>query len=182
MGEQVGLTQRGSLRGLIPSVISLIVWCAVSFHLYLFGVVWFRNRAPLRPDDTRYYTAVRRIKYLACIYTYRVLLLLCTGVVATAAAAVRHRVPDGTYCCWFIQSDSIQCFHSFHSHMTYFRSLERLPQRIIEKCVRVRMPSETSEPTMWFSQTTPDEHPPAPPPCRWPALITLRTPTKFQLV
>ena len=38
-----------------------------------------------------------------------------------------------------------------------------------------------SEPTRWFSQTTPDEHPSTLPPCRWPALITLRTP-KFQLV
>ena len=35
---------------------------------------------------------------------------------------------------------------------------------------------------MWFSQTTPDEHPPTPPPCRCPALITLRTLTMFQLV
>ena len=32
------------------------------------------------------------------------------------------------------------------------------------------------------SQTTPDEYPPTPPPCRRPALITLRTLTKFQLV
>ena len=36
--------------------------------------------------------------------------------------------------------------------------------------------------TMWFSQTTPDEHPLTPPPYRWPALDTLRTITKFQLV
>ena len=27
-------------------------------------------------------------------------------------------------------------------------------------CACVRMPSENSEPTRWFSQTTPDEHPP----------------------
>ena len=39
-----------------------------------------------------------------------------------------------------------------------------------------------SEPTRWFSQTMPDEHPTTPPPWRWPALFTLRTPTKFQLV
>ena len=44
------------------------------------------------------------------------------------------------------------------------------------------MHSENSEPTMWFCQTTPDEHPPTPPPCRWPALITLPTLAKFQLV
>ena len=42
--------------------------------------------------------------------------------------------------------------------------------------------AETSEPTMLFSQTTPDEPPPAPPPCRRPALITLPTLAKFQLV
>ena len=49
-------------------------------------------------------------------------------------------------------------------------------------CACVRMPSENSESMRWFSQTTPDEDPPTPPPCRWPALITLRTSTKFQLV
>ena len=49
-------------------------------------------------------------------------------------------------------------------------------------CVCVRVLSENSEPTTLFSQKTPDEHPPTPPPCRWPAFITLRTPTKFQLV
>ena len=35
---------------------------------------------------------------------------------------------------------------------------------------------------MLISQTTPDEHPPTPPPCRWPAHITLPTLAKFQLV
>ena len=32
------------------------------------------------------------------------------------------------------------------------------------------------------SQTMPVEHPPTPPPCRWPALITLPTLARFQLV
>ena len=50
------------------------------------------------------------------------------------------------------------------------------------KCVCVRQRSESSEPTMLFSHTTPDEHPPRPPPCRWPALTTLPTLAKFQLV
>ena len=49
-------------------------------------------------------------------------------------------------------------------------------------CVCVRMPSENFEPTMWFLQTSPDEHPPKSLPCGWRALITLRTPTTFQLV
>ena len=47
------------------------------------------------------------------IYAYRVLLpllplLLCVLLPAlvAAAAAVRHRVPDGKKMCWFIESDS----------------------------------------------------------------------------
>ena len=68
---------------------------------------------------TRDYTVVRRIIYLACTYTYRVLLplllRLCTRVVSAAAAAVRRRVPDGKHCCWFIECDSIQSFLSLHS-------------------------------------------------------------------
>ena len=46
-------------------------------------------------------------------------------------------------------------------------------------CVRLHL--ESSEPTILFS-LTPDEHPPTPLPCRWPALITLRTLAKFELV
>ena len=45
----------------------------------------------------------------------------------------------------------------------------------------VRLHSENFERTMLISQTTPDEHPPTPPPCRWPALITLPALAKFQL-
>ena len=43
------------------------------------------------------------------------------------------------------------------------------PAYIRKVCVRLH--SENSEPTS-FSQMTPDEHPPTPPPCRWPTLIT----------
>ena len=46
-------------------------------------------------------------------------------------------------------------------------------------CVRLR--SENSELAM-FSQMNSDEHSPTPPPCRWPALITLSTLAKFHLV
>ena len=46
--------------------------------------------------------------YIPDMYLYKVLLalflLLCTSVVAAAAAAVRHRVPDGINCCWFVES------------------------------------------------------------------------------
>ena len=61
---------------------------------------------------------VRLIIYLACIYTYGVLLpllLLGTGGVAEAAASVRHRVPDGKQCCWLIESISIACFISLQT-------------------------------------------------------------------
>ena len=46
----------------------------------------------------------------------------------------------------------------------------------------VRLHSETSEPTMLISQTTANKHLPMPPPFRWPALITIHTLVKFQLV
>ena len=54
------------------------------------------------------------------------------------------------------------------------------PADIRKVCVSLH--SESSEPTILFSQTMPDEHPPTPPLSRWPALITLPTPAKFQLV
>ena len=41
---------------------------------------------------------------------------------------------------------------------------------------------QSSERTFFSPQTMPDEHPPMPLPCRWPALITLPTFAKFQLV
>ena len=96
------------------------------FHiLFLFGVVSFHNRLPPLQDMiyTRYYSVERRILYLPCIYTHRVLLplflMLWTGVVAAAPAAVRRRVPDGKSCCWFINSDSVQCFLSLDSNTMY---------------------------------------------------------------
>ena len=49
------------------------------------------------------------------------------------------------------------------------------------KSVCVRLHPENSEPTMLISQTTPEEYPSSPPPCRWPALITLPNIAKFQL-
>ena len=62
------------------------------------------------------------------------------------------------------------------------KGLPRGYSRSVCVCVCVRLHSENFEPTTWFGEMTPDEHPPTPPPCRWPAPITLRTPTKFQLV
>ena len=56
------------------------------------------------------------------------------------------------------------------------------PPSRYSKTVCVRLHSDNSEPTMLISQTTPDEHPLTPPPCRWQALITLPTLPKFQLL
>ena len=36
--------------------------------------------------------------------------LCCYTAVVAAAAAVRRRVPHGTFCCWFIESDSSVLF------------------------------------------------------------------------
>ena len=65
-----------------------------------------------------------------------------------------------------------------------FRSLasKGFPSGGYSKSVRVRLHSESSEPTMLLSRTTPDEHLRTPPPTRWPALITLPNLAKFQLV
>ena len=65
--------------------------------------------------------------------------------------------------------------------------LKASPVDIQKVCVRP-LSLRNSEPTRWFSQMTPDEHPRrhhladgplSSPPCRWPTLITL---TKFELV
>ena len=57
------------------------------------------------------------------VYSYKVvlplLLLLCAGVVAAAAVALRRHVPDGKRCCWFTQSDSIQGSISFHLNTNF---------------------------------------------------------------
>ena len=57
------------------------------------------------------------------------LLLLRTGVVVAAAAAVRHRVADGETCCWFIESDSLQCFLSLYSNTIDFCCMHSLAVR-----------------------------------------------------
>ena len=46
----------------------------------------------------------------------------------------------------------------------------------------VRLHSENSEATVFFSKTMPDDLPPTPLPCRWPALVTLPTLAKVQLI
>ena len=68
-------------------------------------------------------------------------------------------------------------------YYTFRSSASKIP-RGYSKSVCVRLHSENSEPTIntLISQTTPDEHPPMPPPCGTPALITLHTLANFQLV
>ena len=70
---------------------------------------------------------------------------------------------------------------SGHHFKNSFRSVAS-KQRIFEKCVCVRLHSENSESTMLIYQTTADEHPPTPPRCRWPVLITSPTLARFQIV
>ena len=48
-------------------------------------------------------------------------------------------------------------------------------------CVRVRVHSERPKSTVLIFQTTPDQHPQTPPPCRLPTLITIPTLAKVQL-
>ena len=50
---------------------------------------------------------------MTVIYTFRALLPLAAAAAAVCrctAVAVCHRVPGGKICCWFIESDCIQCF------------------------------------------------------------------------
>ena len=53
-------------------------------------------------------------------------LLLYTSVIAAAAAAVRYRVSDGRNCCWFTESDFIQCHFSLRLISTYLWYVYRL--------------------------------------------------------
>ena len=48
-------------------------------------------------------------------------------------------------------------------------------------CVRVRVHSERPKSTVLIFQTTPDQHPQTPPPCRLPTLITIPTLATVQL-
>ena len=121
MGERAGLTPRASLHGgSIPSVL-LFFWCAVLLTSSGLASRGFTTEYLSTLIYPVLYCCTTYI-YLACIYTCRVLLPLllplCTGV-AAAAAAVRHRLLDGKICCWFIESYSIQCFLSLHSNAIY---------------------------------------------------------------
>ena len=77
------------------------------FHLFsLFGVVVSQpSTSTVGPDIPGIILLydVPGIIYLACVYTYivllRPLLMLWTGVGDVAAAAVRRRVPSGKNCC-----------------------------------------------------------------------------------
>ena len=92
----------------------------------MFSAVWFHNRVPLVPDMTAI------ILLYDVVYTWHVFVhtMYCCGcrrcsascyapVAAAAADAVCHRVPDGRNCCWFIGSDSIQCFLCLHTWLAF---------------------------------------------------------------
>ena len=68
-------------------------------------------------DDSGVVGAIEK----SVLYAYRVLLPLCVAILPVVSAAsavlllpgaVRHRVPDGKICCWFIESDP-SVFFSF---------------------------------------------------------------------
>ena len=52
-------------------------------------------------------------------------MLLCLAILLLLlpqlllAAVVRHRVPDGTFCCSLIESDSIQCCLSLQTRLIF---------------------------------------------------------------
>ena len=94
---------------------SLFFWCAVFFTACSLARCSF---------TTEYlYDLINPVLYccstysIPSIFIHRVvlplLLLLCVlpysavTVVAAVAAAVRHRVPDGKHCCWFIGSGQV---------------------------------------------------------------------------
>ena len=92
------------------------------FHFVLYILVQYL----VPSDDCSTYCVVWAIEK-SVLRVYRVLpllprlplLLLCTAVVGAAVlllpAAVRHRVPDGQICCWFIESDPGVLFLLFQS-------------------------------------------------------------------
>ena len=54
--------------------------------------------------------------FSVCSYTAVAAAAPAAAAVLLLPAAVRHRVPYGQIWCWFIESDSIYCFLSLHSH------------------------------------------------------------------
>ena len=84
---------------------------------------------------------------------------------------------------------SVGCYRDFERvpilcrGRNFFRSLasEGFPS-VYSKSVCVRLHTERFEPTMLFSQTTPEKRPPTPPPSRWTTLVTLPHLAKFQVV
>ena len=95
------------------------------FHSFFF--VWSRvvpqpSTSTVGPDIPGILLLYDTI-YAWHVFIHTVLLtllpMLRTGVITAAAADVRRGVPDGKHCCWFIKSDSIQCFLSLHSKTMY---------------------------------------------------------------
>ena len=111
MGEEVGLPPWAPPHGgSIPTVLSFFCFGA-PFFLPLF--VWRRvvsQPSTARTWHNRHYTAERRIIYLACIYTYRLLLPLLLFVIvcrmAKIAAGSMNLIPSSVVFL-FIQTRSI---------------------------------------------------------------------------
>ena len=130
---------RVSLGPDIPGIILLCdcdVLCTwhvfLHTHIFFFGVVWFHNRVPLyRAWYTRYYTAVRRTICIPGMYLYIYFEVECCCRCCCCSvpelllqqlplfATVFRMAKIG----WFIESDSIHFFSSFHSNTIYFNVL-----------------------------------------------------------
>ena len=101
-------------------MLSFFFVCAVLFHLYF---VWCRvvsQSCTSTTRYTRYYTAVRRVAYLACNYTERVLLplliaLLCVAMLLLVIVCWTANIIAGSF-----NLILIQCFLSLHSNTIYF--------------------------------------------------------------
>ena len=52
------------------------------------------------------YSCIQSVAAAAAATSLCVAILLLLLQLLLLAAAVRHRVPDGKICCWFIESDS----------------------------------------------------------------------------
>ena len=94
-------------------------WCAVFSSLFCFvssRVVSQPSTSTAGPDIP-VIILLYDVIYTWHVFIHRVFLplflMLWIGVVAAAAAAFRLRM-DGESCCWFIKSDSVQCFIYLH--------------------------------------------------------------------
>ena len=95
----------------------------------------------------------------AALCVVLLLLLLQLQLLLLLAAAVRHRVPDGKYCCWFINSDSsvffllIQNYYCLYTPCQYccIYGLDFLTCSVISRGAKESVsPPRRSPPCTWY--------------------------------